>query len=87
MKPESDTLTVPGVVSKSINRPSVETVKKQSYQELPEMEVEDENDEAAVVNDDPVEEDESLFELEIKNLDTNEVFKLHIPICSEKIEH
>jgi hypothetical protein len=29
---------------------------------------------------DPVEEDENLFELEIKNLDTNEVFKMQIPI-------
>lgn len=29
---------------------------------------------------DPVDEDENLFELEIKNLDTNEVFKMQIPI-------
>ena len=35
---------------------------------------------------DPVDEDENLFELEIKNLDTNEVFKLHIPIGSGEIE-
>jgi hypothetical protein len=32
--------------------------------------------------DDMVDEDENLFELEIKNLDTNEVFKMHIPIGS-----
>jgi hypothetical protein len=27
-----------------------------------------------------IEDEENLFELEIKNLDTNEVFKMHIPI-------
>lgn len=27
-----------------------------------------------------MDEDENLFELEIKNLDTNEVYKMHIPI-------
>lgn len=32
---------------------------------------------------DPVDEDENLFELEIKNLDTNEVFKMQIPISDE----
>lgn len=29
---------------------------------------------------DEVEDEENLFELEIKNLDTNEVFKMQIPI-------
>jgi hypothetical protein len=32
---------------------------------------------------DSVDEDENLFELEIKNLDTNEVFKMQIPISDE----
>ncbi len=31
---------------------------------------------------DEVEDEENLFELEIKNLDTNEVFKMQIPIGS-----
>lgn len=30
-----------------------------------------------------LEDDERLFELEIKNLDTNEVFKMHIPIAND----
>jgi hypothetical protein len=34
---------------------------------------------------DRIDEDENLFELEIKNLDTNEVFKMHIPIGSGDI--
>ena len=34
---------------------------------------------------DPVDEDENLFELEIKNLDTNEVFKMQIPISDENM--
>ena len=29
-----------------------------------------------------LEDDENLFELEIKNLDTNEIFKMQIPIMS-----
>jgi hypothetical protein len=29
---------------------------------------------------DEIEDEENLFELEIKNLDTNEVFKMQIPI-------
>lgn len=30
-----------------------------------------------------LEDDENLFELEIKNLDTNEIFKMQIPVCGE----
>ena len=33
-----------------------------------------------------LEDDENLFELEIKNLDTNEVFKMHIPITAAAID-
>jgi hypothetical protein len=32
-----------------------------------------------------VDEDENLFELEIKNLDTNEIFKMQIPISDENM--
>lgn len=35
---------------------------------------------------DQVDEDENLFELEIKNLDTNEVFKMQIPIGSGEVD-
>lgn len=35
---------------------------------------------------DRLEEDENLFELEIKNLDTNEIFKMQIPIGSGERE-
>ena len=30
-----------------------------------------------------LEDDENLFELEIKNLDTNEIFKMQIPVSGE----
>lgn len=36
--------------------------------------------EAKKVQEDGIEDDENLFELEIKNLDTNEVYKMHIPV-------
>jgi len=35
---------------------------------------------------DQADEDENLFELEIKNLDTNEVFKMQIPITQGEKE-
>lgn len=46
----------------------------------------EESEEAKEYTVDPADEDENLFELEIKNLDTNEVFKMHIPIGSGDIE-
>ena len=73
--------------------------KQQNYEEEPPelemMDVEDEMlntrqaEEIKQVNqdyEDSVDEDENLFELEIKNLDTNEVFKMHIPIGSGELD-
>ena len=51
------------------------------------MEVENALDSAeklkrSLLINDRVDDEENLFELEIKNLDTNEVYKMHIPIGS-----